>query len=103
MNTQQKFMERMEGIAERRQVDFVVDHGWANTGVAMFQPRGEFKPLVSFKFAFQTEYATFDGIPNPEQSDQWSNEWPRVTPAELDKFVDAVMIELTRLGITQRS
>lgn len=102
MNTQEKFMQRMEGIAERRQVDFVVDHDWANTGVAMFQPKGEFKPLVSFKFAFQTEYATFEGIPNPKAVGP-PDKWYHVTPAELDKFVDAVMIELTRVGITQRS
>lgn len=105
MTTQQKFMERMEGIAERRQVDFVVDYSYAtNMGRAMFQHKGEFKPLVSFKFDFQTEYASFEGIPNPEhqESRYLSDKWLHVTPDELDGFVEAVQIALTDVGITQR-
>lgn len=104
MTTQQKFMQRMEGIAERRQVDFVVDHNYANTGRAMFQHKGEFKPLVSFTFAFQTEYASFEGIPNPEhqKSGYLPDKWLHVTPDELDGFVEAVQIALTDVGITLR-
>jgi hypothetical protein len=100
MTTQQKFLERMEGIAKRRQVEFVVDHDYANRGFAMFQHKGEFKPLVSFKFDFQPEYASFEGIPNPtSQSDKWIH----VTPSQLDEFVQAVQVALTEVGITQRS
>lgn len=94
----------MEQIATNRQVDFIVDHSYANTGVMMFQHQGEFKPLVKFTFAFQPEYASFDGIPNPKRALEHDPDmWHHVTPNEMDDFVQAIQVALVDVGVTVKA
>lgn len=62
MNTQEKFLAAMGRLAEKHDVDLVVDHAYSNTGRIAFQPHEAFKPLLTFSFDFQAGYASFGGL-----------------------------------------
>jgi hypothetical protein len=65
MNMQEKFQSALEGIAEERDLDLVVEHNYANTGWYSFQPPAGFEPVLRFPFNFQTGYSSFDAGAGP--------------------------------------
>lgn len=74
MTTQQKFMAALERLAEKHDVDLVTDHTYSNTGEVAFQPYAAFQPLLTFRFNFQTGYASFSGddLGDSKREQRWS-------------------------------
>jgi hypothetical protein len=99
MTTQEKFLAKMRETAEDRDLQLIVDYGYANTGTVAFETEEEFDPVLSFSFNFQSGYCSFDRT-------DWGQRYPYVTfrPQEgktsLDSFVGEITTQLDRLVTT---
>jgi hypothetical protein len=58
---QEKFTAAMRRLAEKRDLELVVEHTYANSGFFSLQPRGSFEVVLRFPFEFGTGYSSFTG------------------------------------------
>ncbi|MEY2667629.1 MAG: hypothetical protein RJA59_267 [Pseudomonadota bacterium] len=68
--TQEKFLDALEVIAATYKCEVVRDAEYSNTGSIRIEPEVGFDTIVSFKYSFQTGYASFrdcrPGFGNPK-------------------------------------
>lgn len=97
MNTQEKFLAAMGRLAEKHDVDLIVDHSYSNTGRIAFQPHEAFQSLLTFSFNFQTGYASFNGddLGDTPRERGWS--YVTAKPEERHRTLDQFMSRIAEL------
>jgi len=84
---QQKFLARMETLAEEAALDLVVDFSFSNVGRVYFQHKNSFTPLFDFRFDFQSGYSGFRG-------DKLIRQYHYVKVHELDGVIEEIKTAL---------
>jgi hypothetical protein len=59
MTTQELFLSRMKNLAKDRDLDFIHNPQYGNTGSFQFQRKGEWEPLVSVSYMFMGNTTDF--------------------------------------------
>jgi hypothetical protein len=93
LDTQEKFTTALRERAGERGLDLVVERTYADSGFYSLQPRGSFRPVLRFPFAFRTGYSSFDGgvgDPGPLGLRADGTPWSGVRGGEHDEVLDRV-------------
>lgn len=64
--TQDKFLAKLETLAENAGLELIVDKSYANVGTASFQHTESFEPVFELGYNFQSGYGSFSkGVQRP--------------------------------------
>ena len=90
--TQEKFFDALEVIAATYKAVVIRDAEYSNTGSIRIEPEVGFDTIVSFKYGFQTGYASFrdcrPGFGNPKV--EGGRNLYHVTPDQMQGVLDRI-------------
>jgi hypothetical protein len=88
MNTQEKFIGRLQEMAEDFKVQLVVDQRYTNTGRISFAYPDQMEPIVSFIFQFNVSTGSFPDLHDVIGKNEKGGLWTACGGARLDLVID---------------
>lgn len=96
MKTQEKFIGRLEELADDLKLQLIVDHGYANTGVISFHFHDSFEPLLRFGFHFDGGTGSFGNLHEAIGKNENGGLWTATTGGTFDVVIDKISEYLAR-------